>query len=198
MAPLLWARKYGVKFFWRPLQNVQRKQSKCISCRRRIGRRLENSFQGFAGDQLLSFAERHSAVAAAGHLSPVAGYLPFILWPDRADLIHDYVHCFVVAAARGVVHRSAPQAKFPADRHGHYAYRTGDAVVGAELRQRAGGRWAGGYTVVGLSSGVVPRGAHVVRRAAREGAIGVSDRWKLRICVGAAARDAYAASHPRQ
>src|SRR6266404_5303369 len=180
MAPLLWARKYGVKFFWRPLQNVQRKQSKCISCRRRSGRRLENSFQGFAGDQLLSFAERHSAVAAAGHLSPVAGYLPFRLWPDRADLIHDYVHGFVVAAARGVVHRPAPQAKFPGDRHGYYAH------------------WAGGYRVVGLSSGVVPRGAHGVRRAARDGAIVVSGRWKRRIGVGAAARDVYSAARPAQ
>src|SRR5579875_1234618 len=147
----------------------------------------EGGVHDIGGDQLLPPVERYGAVADTGDLSDFEEFVPFGFFAARAD--HADVSSDGVAAAAvcGDVCGPEAEAVFTGGRDGVHAGWTAAAVEGVEFRDDSDIERVGGGGIVGISSRVVARGAHGVRRTARTGAIAVSGGREYGVGCGAAA-----------
>src|SRR5262249_13106224 len=111
------------------------------------------------GDQLLSLAQRHDAVAAAVDLSDPQSELRPRLRPGRAEYVHVAVRGVVVAARDRLSDGSLATTVFARRRHGLLAGRIAAARLGGKLPGPAARGRIGRQRLGGAASGVVARRA---------------------------------------
>ena len=102
--------------------------------------------------------------------------------------LHLSVHRIAAAAAGGDVRRQEPPALFARCGHGLHAGGPAAARLRRQLRAAARRRGARRHRLLGVSSGILARGAHGLGRQARAGAVGVPGRRQPRLLRRPAAR----------
>ncbi len=161
------------------------------ACRPRRGSRSHLLHR--PGAQLRAPAQRHDAVAAAGHLSDHQGRLRPRLRPDRPDHAGVPAHRLAAAAGGRHVYRPAAAALLAGRRHGLHAGRPDRAGARRQLRAAADRRGADRHRLVDLPPRVDAHGAHGLGRPARLCAVAVPGRRT----GGAVARAAAGSLHRR-
>lgn len=140
------------------------------------------------GAQLRASAQRHDAVAAAGHLSAHQGFLRSQFHADRPDHADLSIDGFAAPTVGRHIHRPAAAALFAGGRHGLHADGAGRSRARGQLFHAGARRGDGRHRLVDFSSRVDTHGASGIGRAARFCAIAVPGRRTGRPGVRSAAR----------